>query len=137
MSHAAARDGNAHEPRQPLGAAQRRDMAKGYSKDDPMALLRILAGMFFLFAALALASDVTRAMYGNPFTMTSFAAHWNAFAPQMLLSARKAIQGLHPFLWDPLIWRPLLLPAWFLLGAVGLLFAHLGRRQRRVNIFIN
>jgi hypothetical protein len=103
-----------------------------------MALLRLLAGVFFLFAALAFASDVMRAVNGAAFSMTSFAAHWQSFAPQMLLSARKAVQtNLHPFLWDPMIWRLLLLPAWFLLGAVGLVFAHLGRRQRRVNIFIN
>jgi hypothetical protein len=102
-----------------------------------MALLRILAGLFFLFAALAFAADVTRALAGAKFTMTSFAAHWAAFAPQLLATSKKMVSGLHPFLWDPMIWRLLLLPAWFLLGAIGVLFAHLGRRQRRVNIFIN
>jgi hypothetical protein len=100
-----------------------------------MAVLRILAGIFFLFAAIALASDITRS---GGFAMTSIAAHWKAFSPQMLAAAQKAISGnLHPFVWDPLIWRLISLPAWFLLGAIGLTFAYLGRAKRRVNIFIN
>jgi hypothetical protein len=111
---------------------------KARNQDRKMALLRLLAGIFFLFAALAFAADVTRAAGGGSFTMTSFAAHWGAFAPQMLASAKKAVStNLYPFVWDSMIWRLLLLPAWFLLGAIGLMFAHLGRRQRRVNIFIN
>jgi hypothetical protein len=103
-----------------------------------MAVLRILAGTFFLFAALAFAADATRAINGSGFAMTSLAAHWAAFAPQMLASAKKLVSAnIHPLVWDVGIWRLLLLPAWFLLGAIGLIFAHLGRRQRRVNIFIN
>lgn len=104
-----------------------------------MFVLRILAGIFFLFAAIALASDVTRTMAGpGGFVMTSFETHWRAFAPQLLNSTKEMIaRNLHPWVWDPVLRRLLLLPAWFLLGAIGLLFAHLGRRQRRVNIFIN
>lgn len=100
-----------------------------------MAVLRVIAGVFFLFAAIALASDITR---GGVFAMTSLAAHWKAFSPQMLLSAQKAVSGtLHPFVWDPLIWRLISLPAWFLFAAIGLTFGYLGRSKRRVNIFIN
>jgi hypothetical protein len=100
-----------------------------------MVVLRILAGIFFVFAALAFAADFTRASTGSGFSMTSFAAHWLTFAPQMVLSAKKQFASF-PQVWD-VIWRVLGLPAWFLLAAVGLIFAHLGRRQRRVNIFIN
>ena len=100
-----------------------------------MAVLRIFAGIFFLFAAIALASDFTRT---GGFAMTSLAAHWKAFSPQMLISAQKAVStNLHPFVWDPLMWRLISLPAWFLLGALGLTFGYLGRSKRRVNIFIN
>jgi hypothetical protein len=81
-----------------------------------MVILRIMAGVFFLFAALAFAADITRAANGSGFSMTSFAAHWTAFAPQMIASARKAISSVHPFLWDSMIWRLLLLPAWFCSG---------------------
>lgn len=101
-----------------------------------MALLRLLAGIFFVFAALALAADLTRASSGNGFTMTSLAAHWTAFAPQMLASAKAKVQTVHPMVWD-VIWRLLLLPTSFLLVSLGAAFAILGRRQRRVNIFIN
>jgi hypothetical protein len=104
-----------------------------------MFVLRSLAGVFFLFAAIAIASDVSRSLSGTGgLIMTSFEAHWRAFAPQLLTSTKDLISlKLHPLAWDPGLRRLLLLPAWFLLGALGLIFAHLGRRQRRVNIFIN
>ncbi len=102
------------------------------------AALRILAGVFFLFAAIALAADITRYANGGGFGMTSFASHWRNFSPVMLKSAQQLVSSnLHPLLWDPVIWRIISLPAWFLFGAVGLTFAYLGRAKRRVNIFIN
>jgi hypothetical protein len=104
-----------------------------------MVVLRILAGIFFLFAAIALAADVNRTMSGpGGMVVTSLESHWRVFSPTLLASAKDTVsRNLHPFVWDPVLRRLLLLPAWFLLGAVGLVFAHLGRRQRRVNIFIN
>ncbi len=102
------------------------------------AALRVLAGIFFLFAAIALAADAMRYVNGGGFTMTSLAAHWRGFSPVMLESAKIAISNtLHPMVWDPVIWRLISLPAWFLFGAVGVTFAYLGRAKRRVNIFIN
>jgi hypothetical protein len=104
-----------------------------------MLALRILAGLFFLFAGIALAADVTRTLGSSTgLVITSFLAHWKNFAPQLLATAQQGIsRNIHPLLWDPVLARLLLLPAWFLLGSLGLLCAHLGRRQRRVNIFIN
>ena len=102
------------------------------------AVLRILAGIFFLFAAIALAADATRYVNGGRLVMTSLATHWQAFSPLMLKNAQAAVSGgLHPLVWDPVIWRLISLPAWFLFGAVGFTCAYLGRAKRRVNIFIN
>jgi hypothetical protein len=102
------------------------------------AALRIFAGIFFLFAAIALAADLTRYANGSGFAMTSLAAHWRGFSPIMLKNVQQAVSGtLHPLVWDPVIWRLISLPAWFLFGAIGLTFAYLGRAKRRVNIFIN
>lgn len=102
------------------------------------AALRVLAGIFFLCAAMALAADVTRYVNGGGFSMTSLAALWRGFSPVMLKNAQAAVSNnLHPLLWDPVIWRLISLPAWFLFGALGVAFAYLGRAKRRVNIFIN
>jgi hypothetical protein len=103
-----------------------------------MRALRILAGTFFLFAALALVSDVTRWTTGGGFSMTSIASFWRGASPLSLELAKNLVsRSLHPWLWDPLIWRLLLLPAWITLSLIGLLCARLGRRRDRVNIFVN
>jgi hypothetical protein len=102
------------------------------------AALRILAGVFFLFAAVALAVDVTRYFNSGVVSTTSLAAHWRGFSPIMLKNAQLAVSNnLHPLVWDPVIWRLISLPAWFLFGSIGVTFAYLGRAKRRVNIFIN
>jgi hypothetical protein len=102
------------------------------------AILRIVAAAFFLFAAVALAVDVMRYVNGGGFTMTSLASHWRGFSPIMLKNAQLFVTDkIGPVLWDPVIWKLISLPAWFLLGAVGFTFAYLGRAKRRVNIFIN
>ncbi len=103
-----------------------------------MFFLRLLAGAFLLLAALALIGDVTRSMNTRTTVITSTAAQWRQLSPQSLTNAQNAVsKNLHPLVWDPLIWRLLLLPAWFLFGSIGLILALLGRRRRRANIFIN
>jgi len=39
--------------------------------------------------------------------------------------------------WDLVIGKLLLLPAWSLFGALGMLAAYAGRRRRRTNVFAN
>ena len=99
-----------------------------------MFFLRLLAGAFLLLAALALIGDVTRSMNTRTTVITSTAAQWRQLSPQSLTNAQNAVsKNLHPLVWDPLIWRLLLLPAWFLFGSIGLILALLGRRRRRAN----
>ena len=103
-----------------------------------MAVLRFFAWVLFLVAMIALVSDLTRAANGAAFSITTGFAYWNTVAPQSLAAAAVTIQkSVHPLMWDPVIMRLLLLPIWVLIGAVGLLFAVLGRKKRRVNIFAN
>ena len=103
-----------------------------------MAVLRALAWIFLLVAMIALVGDLTRANTGGALVMTSSLAHWKSMAPQSLAAFSGFIQKLvHPVLWDPLMTRVLLLPAWLLIGAIGVMTALLGRRKRRVNIFAN
>ena len=59
-------------------------------------------------------------------------------APQSLTATMQAIQQkAHPLLWDPVMVRVLLLPAWGLVGTLGIIFGMLGRRKRRINIYHN
>ena len=103
-----------------------------------MAVLRALAWICLLIAMIALVGDLTRANTGGPMVMTSSLAHWKSMAPQSLAAFSGFVQKLvHPALWDPVMTRVLLLPAWLLIGAIGVIMAVLGRRKRRVNIFAN
>jgi hypothetical protein len=103
-----------------------------------MVVLRFLGSVFLLIAVIALVYDGTRALAGGGWTATSLYAHWLKLAPGSLEAAQAAVQRYtHPLLWDPVIRRVLLLPAWLVLGVLGVLLAYLGRRRRRVNVFSN
>jgi hypothetical protein len=103
-----------------------------------MALLRALAWIFLLAAVIALVNDLTRANATGLFVQTSLMAYWKTLAPQSLAAFAGFVQRvLSPRLWDPVLVRVLVLPAWMALCAAGLLCALLGRRKRRVNIFAN
>lgn len=103
-----------------------------------MVFVRLLAGAFLLLAALSLIGDVTRSVNSKTTVVTSIATQWRAVSPQSLTNVQNAVsKNLHPLVWDPLIWRMLLLPGWLLFGAFGLVLAYLGRRRRHANIFIN
>ena len=103
-----------------------------------MAVLRALAWLLLLVAVIVLVNDVTRAAGGNGSVMATSLSHWKQTSPASFASAAAFVQkSLHPKLWDPVIVRLLMLPMWVLLGALGLLFAVLGRKKRRINIFAN
>jgi hypothetical protein len=104
-----------------------------------MAALRFLASVFLLLAAVILVSDLTLARPGTGGgLLTSLGQHWQALAPQGMNAAQKSMQaGALKHVWGYLV-RPLLvMPSWLLCFGVGLLFAYVGRRRRKVNVFIN
>jgi hypothetical protein len=104
-----------------------------------MAALRFLASVFLLFAAVILVADITLARPGTASgLMTSLGQHWQSLAPQGMAAAQKSMQtGGLKYVWSYAV-RPLLsMPSWLLCLSVGLLFAYVGRRRRRVNVFIN
>jgi hypothetical protein len=93
-----------------------------------MAALRFLASVFLLLAAVVLVADLTLARPGTGGgLLTSLGQHW-----------QKSMQaGALKHVWGYAI-RPLLvMPSWLLCLAVGLMFAYVGRRRRKVNVFIN
>jgi hypothetical protein len=103
-----------------------------------MIFLRALAWVFLLLAAIALVNDITRSSFSSSLVLTSTLAHWKTFFPQSLTGFVTFLQkSLHPFVWDPLVVRVLVLPAWFTFGALGIACGLLGRKKRRINIFAN
>jgi len=101
--------------------------------------LRFLAGLFLLAAAIVLASDVTKPLAGTAaFVPTSLARHWQETAPKSLAAAKSAVtQRAGNFAWDGVVGQVLRMPSFALLGGLGVLCGYLGRRRRKVEIFVN
>ena len=101
--------------------------------------LRVLAHPLLLLAVVALVYDGTRTLAGGAgLIVTSLAEHWQALAPASLEASKAFVaRRLIPALWDPVVMSALRLPAWLVLGGLGLAFAYIGRRRRAVNVFAN
>jgi hypothetical protein len=104
-----------------------------------LALLRILARPLLIVAVVALVYDGTRTLAGGSgFVMTPLQEHWAHFSPRTLELAKVLITAkVHPLAWTSGIERLIRLPAWLVVGALGLLLAWLGRRRKSVAIFVN
>lgn len=104
-----------------------------------MAVLRFFAGLFLLVAVIALVSDLTPWLGGNkPLAATSFAKHWADMAPATLKAAQAAVtRSLGAWVWDIFIATPIRLPTWLLFGLLASVCGWLGRRRRRVDVFVN
>jgi hypothetical protein len=103
-----------------------------------MRALRFIASLFLLGAVIALTADFSRPRQANAPMLSSFERQWTDVAPQSLATFQKTVRTrTHSFVWDAMI-RPLLaIPTAVWLGGLSLLFFYLGRRRRRVEIFVN
>jgi hypothetical protein len=103
-----------------------------------LAFLRFLAAVLLLIAVIAGVYDATRSLAAHAPVMTSLSDHLTKLVPGVLASARDAVRkSTHPLVWDAGIAKVLLLPAWIVFGALGVLAAYAGRRRRRTNVFAN
>lgn len=103
-----------------------------------MSALRFLALLLLLVAAVALATDATRAYWGEGTVFTPLSKHWSDLAPNAMVSARRSVAGLTDArVWDWGIAPLLKLPAWMSFGALGIALGWIARRRRRVNIYAN
>lgn len=94
---------------------------------------RLLAALFLLAAIIALTSDW---VLSRP--SMSAAGYWQALAPASYAKAGAAVaQMLGQWVWNPLLATALALPAYLLLGLLALTFGYIGRRRRRVSIYLN
>jgi hypothetical protein len=103
-----------------------------------LAFFRFLAAVFLLIAVLAGVYDGTRTLAADRLVTTSLVEHWSTLAPTLLNTAQSAVKrSAHPLVWDMGLGKVLLLPASLVFFAIGVLFAYVGRRRRRVNVFAN
>ena len=103
-----------------------------------LTLFRFLAAVFLLIAVLAGVYDGTRTLAADRLVTTSLLEHWSTLAPTLLNTAQGAVRrSTHPLVWDMGLGKFLLLPASLVFFAIGVLFAYVGRRRRRVNVFAN
>ena len=87
-----------------------------------LAFFRILAGVFLLIAVLAGVYDATRSLAADRLVMASLLEHWSTIAPSLLAAAQGAVQrAAGAPVWDQGVARVLLLPAWSVFAACGLL----------------
>jgi hypothetical protein len=102
------------------------------------ALVRFLAGVALLAAVVFAVNDVTRASSAGRISFMSVHDSWSAMSPTTLKATQGAVQRYtHPTVWTWGVAHVLRLPAWALLGLLGMMLAYAGRRRRRVNIYAN
>lgn len=104
-----------------------------------MLILRVLGIWLMLLAVVALVYDGTRMLADNgTLVFTSLGEHWYSIHPPSLNATQAAIERyVAPFLWDPVMTSILLLPAWIVVGALGVLIYLLGYRRKKLDVFIN
>ncbi len=103
-----------------------------------MPALRFFGGLFLLIGTVILIADLTNARWvmANGLTVP-LAKHWASLSPSSLAASQRAIQSASPLLWDPIAKSLLKIPAWSWFALIGVMLAWIGRRRRRVNIFLN
>ena len=102
-------------------------------------VLRFIARPLLLLAVVALVYDGTRTLAGGSgLVLTSLTEHWLAFSPRSMTAVQGFItRTISPGAWYGGVLRVFGLPAWLVVGALGLLLGWLGRKPQRAKVFIN
>ena len=104
-----------------------------------MASFRFLAALFALIALIAFVADATPWLNGTgPFAATALETLWGRLSPNTLKGAQDAINAAaSPAAWTGLKAVVLDRPTWGVFGTLALLAGLIGRRRRRVNVYVN
>ena len=95
-----------------------------------MILLRIAGGALSAVAAVALAVDIMTGISSGGFSPRPLGQHWFDLHPASLNFSQVLIQRyVHPSVWDPAIVFLLNLPAWLVIGLLGLAMCVVRRRR--------
>lgn len=102
-------------------------------------LSRAIGVILLLFAMVALVVDGTKSLgAGGEIVVTPLAEQWQSLAPESYAASQSWIsetagQGF----WEGAALPILGLPAWAILGVLGILFYWLGQKRQRTEVFIN
>jgi hypothetical protein len=88
-------------------------------------LLLALAFIFFVY-------DGTKSIADQRLYITKVIEVWSTLHDASLMRLRPALEGLAPWLWDPVAQRVLDAPTFLALAVIGTLFVLLGRKKRRL-----
>ncbi len=104
-----------------------------------LGVLRVVARPLLLLAMIALVYDGTRTLAGDSgLIVTSLAEHWQSFWPRGLEGLKDVLsRKVHPLAWEQGMRRLIGLPAWLVIGAIGLALAYVGRKRQRPRIYVN
>lgn len=104
-----------------------------------MVVLRFIGSLFLLGMVIALTADLSRPSRSpSAPAFASIQKHWSDLAPQSLAATQKAVSArTHPIVWNPLITSVLSVPAFLTFGILAVGCLYLGRKRRRVDIFVN
>jgi hypothetical protein len=105
-----------------------------------MAVLRFISSVLLLVAVIAFIADVTRMHSGatGGLDPATIAKQWNAYAPASLTAAKATVtRATHPLVWTFVVSPALNTPVFLLFGLAALVTGYLGRRRKRINIYVN
>lgn len=104
-----------------------------------MFILRILGLWILILGFMAFVYDATKTMANNgTLSITSLGGHWVNLHEQSYMFVENLISSaLHPMVWDPFFSSALLLPAWLTLTLIGSWIYWIGRKRKRIEIFMN
>lgn len=104
-----------------------------------LVVLRLLTHPLLLLAVVALVYDGTRTLAaGSGLVLSSLVEHWQAISPASLEACKAFVtRRLGAAAWDSGVMSVLRLPAWLVLGGLGVFFGYIGRRRRTVDVFAN
>jgi hypothetical protein len=93
-------------------------------------VFRFIGFLCLAVAFAALIVDGTRSIAVGAPAILPLGATMSALAPDLFVRLQTGIAALAPLLWDPVLVTLLLLPAWLVVGVLGVLLIALTRRPR-------
>src|SRR5262245_55417531 len=95
-------------------------------------LLRFIGLLLLALAFIFLVYDGTKSIADQRLYVTKVAEVWSTFHESSLAQIRPTLQGLAPWLWDPVATNVLNAPVCLVLVIVGIILVLLGRKRRPV-----
>jgi hypothetical protein len=94
-------------------------------------VFRTLGFILLAIAAMFAVIDGTKSIAATHLILTPFGTAWRETYPSLLTTTQHALEGLMPFLWNPVMTTILLIPTSIVIALIAFLFLKLGNLRRR------